>query len=525
MHYHDDVHADQSDVGQSLDPHAGNPQHDHARTTDAYTRRMVLKRAGLAVVGGSALATLGASSVSAAPQTSNEVWYNVNAYGAVGNGSTNDTAAIQSAINAAAADGGGTVFLPAGTYRITATHEPGVRFYGLKVPSKITLKGAGRDATVIKIAENQPDQCRIIANDNQVTGGDHHITFEDFTVDGNAANQSTAKSMVGIMCLRAHYVQHLRVRVIDVKGSPQTQPEDDPNDTCTNETLEQCSSNEGVFFDSHFCSFNSYTDCDATQIVAGTLITGSCFSATGSTSIEYTGCRASKSSTWQGFTTSYSRHVQYVNCHSFLNYQRGFNCEDSDDVHYVNCVAGGRSTSVDSAPYTANTSLGNTADGFYIYQSQRVQVSNCSSRQNQGGLVNHTSSDVRIIGGIFVGNRLAGLAFHSAADARSTRISGGPIVAENGTDTDKTFQLVIAGTKYATVLGSIAAPQLPDSGAGLYNPYPFDATVYIYGGAVQGISLAGQNIYGMVNGPVRVPAGTYIQVYYTSAPAWTWFID
>src|SRR5688572_11333942 len=41
---------------------------------------------------------------------------NVRDYGAVGNGRTNDTAAIQRANDAVARAGGGVVFFPAGTY-------------------------------------------------------------------------------------------------------------------------------------------------------------------------------------------------------------------------------------------------------------------------------------------------------------------------------------------------------------------------------------------------------------------------
>lgn len=43
-------------------------------------------------------------------------WLNVRDYGAVGNGVTDDTTAIQAAITAAGAAGGGTIFFPAGTY-------------------------------------------------------------------------------------------------------------------------------------------------------------------------------------------------------------------------------------------------------------------------------------------------------------------------------------------------------------------------------------------------------------------------
>lgn len=59
--------------------------------------------------------------------------YNVRDYGATGNGTTDDTAAIQDAINAAGAAGGGVVFLPPGTYLVSDTLEfyfPGVFLRG-----------------------------------------------------------------------------------------------------------------------------------------------------------------------------------------------------------------------------------------------------------------------------------------------------------------------------------------------------------------------------------------------------------
>ncbi|MFA6426442.1 MAG: glycosyl hydrolase family 28-related protein [Phycisphaerae bacterium] len=62
-------------------------------------------------------------------------YYNVKTdYGAVGNGTTNDTTAFQNALNAAGATPGGKwVFVPAGTYLIS-TH--------LNIPAGVTLKGA-----------------------------------------------------------------------------------------------------------------------------------------------------------------------------------------------------------------------------------------------------------------------------------------------------------------------------------------------------------------------------------------------
>ena len=48
-------------------------------------------------------------------------FFNVKDYGAVGDGTTDDTAAIQNTMDAAMRDGGGTVVFPAGTYRTTST--------------------------------------------------------------------------------------------------------------------------------------------------------------------------------------------------------------------------------------------------------------------------------------------------------------------------------------------------------------------------------------------------------------------
>ncbi len=68
-------------------------------------------------------------------------WYNVRDYGAKGSGYGNDGPAINQAIGAASAAGGGVVYIPAGTYRITTT---------VNLASSVELRGDG-DVSVLKL--------------------------------------------------------------------------------------------------------------------------------------------------------------------------------------------------------------------------------------------------------------------------------------------------------------------------------------------------------------------------------------
>lgn len=70
-----------------------------------------------------------------------EVWENVKAHGAVGNGVVDDTAAIQNAIDALPSSGG-TAFFPAGTYKLSSGITTGTT-------KPVHLMGAGMRATRI----------------------------------------------------------------------------------------------------------------------------------------------------------------------------------------------------------------------------------------------------------------------------------------------------------------------------------------------------------------------------------------
>ena len=78
------------------------------------------------------LASLGVGAVPAEESASTTGQFDVRQFGAVGDGKTDDTAAFQKALDAAAQAGGGTVHAPRGNY-FFAGH--------LNVPNAVTLAG------------------------------------------------------------------------------------------------------------------------------------------------------------------------------------------------------------------------------------------------------------------------------------------------------------------------------------------------------------------------------------------------
>ena len=77
-------------------------------------RRDLLKLSPLAIA--ATAATIGRTALAEAPAGPTDATFNVRTYGATGDGKTVDTPAINKAIDAVAAAGGGTLVFPAGTY-------------------------------------------------------------------------------------------------------------------------------------------------------------------------------------------------------------------------------------------------------------------------------------------------------------------------------------------------------------------------------------------------------------------------
>jgi hypothetical protein len=127
--------------------------------------------------------------------------FNVRAFGAKGDGITDDTAAIQETVDAAAAAGGGEVFVPPGVYRLTSW---------VILRSHIRLFGAGAGKSILFNDKSNPvidkRACLLVGNHhpdfmatqtsyalNTIAGGDPSVTA---TTAGDAANVAVGQLVI-----------------------------------------------------------------------------------------------------------------------------------------------------------------------------------------------------------------------------------------------------------------------------------------------------------------------------------------
>jgi len=369
--------------------------------------------------------------------------YNVRSYGAMGDGLTDDTDAINRAIADAARAGGGIVGVPAGTYRVAARPHPLDAAYGacLLMRGGVILRGAGLGATTIRLTDHAalPEgstHIYLLLNEAinpalAATDPDQRMAVEDITFDGNARNQTALAH--GLVWIRCRDVSHGRVRVANVHGTAGSGPA------------------ETFCFEFQLGAGVSYAACEAAATDGGGSASG--FSADGATDLTYVSCAAHGMAIGQGFTHYGCALLRYATCHAYQNRGYGFNSEVSEDVRYAACVAGGRADGSGQGPYAPHQGLGNDAGGFFVRGSAAVDLVGCSSRYNGGhGLwIAHRADGVRVSGGEYSANGGWGIA--AEAESTGVAISHETRLADNA-----------AGALRAQANVNAASPFLYDSG-------------------------------------------------------------
>jgi len=309
-------------------------------------------------------------------------WVDVRAYGAKGDGVTDDTAAIRSAVESFDVYGsgkGGILFFPHGTYLVTPYESPIYAGYyaGIWMHRKIIYMGSGMGATTIKLCDNAVNGSTIIFN--RIIGEeflDHDIAFYDMTIDGNNLNQGENIANCGIKFWRARGITLLNVKVKNCLGTAGS------------------GAGEGMQFDLGMCTDVSLINCSSEGTV-GERVCG--FNSNNSNNIKYNNCiaygmTALGGTEGIGFSGNNNRQLQYVNCHSFLNTRADFNIENAENVSYVGCHAGGGSVGTHNTPkapgefYPPDTNFSTAETGFVLSGGNNIQIVGGSGQNHLNGI-------------------------------------------------------------------------------------------------------------------------------------------
>ncbi|MBD8710205.1 MULTISPECIES: M10 family metallopeptidase C-terminal domain-containing protein [Pseudomonas] len=127
--------------------------------------------------------------------------FSVKDFGAVGDGHTDDTLALQAAIDAASAAGGGTVVIPSGTYIVSAQASGNA----LILKDNVQLEGDATDRATLKLASgSSADIDGILRADGDAVG------VSNLVIDGNRAHTTGVVSDLSLgdgVQLTLNYVQ------------------------------------------------------------------------------------------------------------------------------------------------------------------------------------------------------------------------------------------------------------------------------------------------------------------------------
>ncbi len=463
-------------------------------------------------------------------------WFSVKDYGATGNGSTDDTTAIQAAITAAGT--GGIVFFPLGTYLISGT---------LTAQSGQMFMGCGKRVTTIKCATNATFPLFTIPSSTNVVGivnmrlnpsqqnstsypaiqatSASNLTITDVEIDGTCGItlsavtgvfmtrvvmtlQSTASS-VGVLLTSNTIEFHMSHCVIAAPTS---------GSTASLVQLQQCAGGwiEHCDFIGDFIATNSVLINPASGNTSSVTFTSCQFDSGNGPS-----CLVNPSGTSEVF-----------------------------DLHFIGCEFSGSSTShgcfieagstatVNGLNFSGCTFCNNNQNGVQVTGTTGTVISlnftGCQFVNNgttAGGFVFSGGSYFTVTGGL--SGNITGFP--------NTQYNGGSIVgATNCTITGVTFKgngnaalltsgtltgLIIEGCQGFNPIGSITAPTVGASPWTYTNTNGVTATLYTTGGSITSVAIGNP---GNLKG-ISLPSGTAgnqftlgpgqaVQITYSSAP-------
>lgn len=425
--------------------------------------------------------------------------FDVKDYGAAGDGTADDTTAINNAIAAADTAGGGTVYFPPGTYKTTAN----ITLWA----DNVVLRGANKGCTTIRPASGSTFD--VIADPIPGTAGtagftQHYQGIENLTLDCSLMASTTNGRGNGI-----HFYGAISCYVRDV-------------------IINACP-NYAVVLDGDATNFSTKVEVKGNIFQScggGLLATFSDESSFLYNSV--TGANLNTASTQPMFDGP--DNIGYP-----VRIKSGFGIVEGNIIGFSGTYTSPALQVESSEPMR----IANNRFNQCRYQAIRCIGDNNIIEGNQIGNASSVGSVEAVRLGsknnIVIGNRfdlIAGAAHYTycvyePSAKGSNVVLGNQVVAgTSGTihmDPSSTLNQVANNVGYNPV-GLVGPPTIPATTVNYTNNYGSNATVYISGGTVTNITIGGTAL-GVTSGTFRVASGQTIAITYSSVPTWKWFLD
>lgn len=474
------------------------------------------------------------------------------AYGAKGDGLTDDTAAIQAAINAVVAVGRGTVFLPAGNYLISSSL--------ILDANSITIKGEGeRYATQITIsASADPTWLLIVGNTKNVA----YNCIEGITFQGKNLTTSTGGGI--LFRSTASTIQQCNIFQFGGTGVRISAFSSTIfaifmfNDEMAQNGMNTTTPGDNLVIDS------TVTDSEFERLIlAGDNSRAStryCVNSAG-TAMKFIDCH-----TWNA-----TSHGFFQSGGTFCEIIGGeFETNIGDNIHITNCP---QSVVSEAQCFTNNVAIPAGFD-IYVDTSAGSIIEGCSCVSNTtGNNIGVFTQTGAVVADCYIRNTQGGLCFYGNAsymtvhDCVTTPTTGSYGVVSYGTNgtfhhntltqgkmgeatganfnlwqgnvVPATTSIVMVGANSRAVdnmnynpLGQLTAPGIPASGTAIQNTTGSDVQIVVVAGTITVIAIGNASgttvATGLTSSAAGVTlvlrAGQWIKLTYSVVPtSWTWF--
>ena len=456
-------------------------------------------------------------------------------FGAVGDGVTDDTQAIQNAINATV---GNVLYFPKGTY----LHDT------LTITNRISLVGAGKYNTALNYKNLTGDSIVIACGNNNITG----VTISGMSIgatskktSGYAINQTssggclffskfsdiqiTQNNFSGVTVSFTNWCTFDDITVQKVgAGGAGFLFKGASGQNAGNLVLDRLrvidgggSGAVGLWIDSYSEGlYISQCTFEIPGLDYGVKITNT-LSAPYSVRNIFMDQVICDNTALEGLWIDGGYTIQVNNswfCTS--NLSRGIRLTNTFDVRFDNCTIANNwlqgisiSSNTDSVTFNNCGIIGNSAAGSNLYSGVIVNynvtdftISNCHFYRLLGSSDTQKYS-IEILGGtserfVITGNNLKGWITAPVYDGTTT--SNKVISANTGFDPYAGF-----------------TPAVPSSGVGVTNTNPFSVEVLVWGGTVSQIGITGTTTT-LTGGTFTLRSGDTITLGYSVAPYWIW---